>query len=362
MIDNKDITFACTGLIFKDGPFSTKKSLHSIRKFYQGSKIILSTWKDEDVSGLEGLYDELIVNDGRMDREYSTCLPECDWYPKINSYNLQQRSVSAALNKCTTKYFARFRTDFVLTGRCFVKNYEEGLRLFYMRTQGNIAFEQKVLIHSMGTINPLQSNLPMAHHPSDVLHFGLASDIKKIWTGHAMPDDISNFFTNNRNRFNNPCLFNHLFTPEQYVWLKTLDAAGISYDRPEYYLDLGAYIVDRTKKLFEDNFIVLGRKELGIASKFDSKLRSSVERFCNSDTMLKWYCEMYPLSKGSKYLLKFRNSVDRAKRRLAELAAPALCLYRWTNSLLSLIASCVNIPARYLRYLHHAERYGQTHA
>ena len=57
MIETKDIAVVVQGAIDKE---NTPKCLMSIRKFLPDAEIILSTWEDSDVAGLD--YDNLLLN------------------------------------------------------------------------------------------------------------------------------------------------------------------------------------------------------------------------------------------------------------------------------------------------------------
>ena len=56
-IQNKDITIVVQGPV---DPVNTPKCIASIRKYFKGSKIILSTWEGTDTYGLD--FDERYRN------------------------------------------------------------------------------------------------------------------------------------------------------------------------------------------------------------------------------------------------------------------------------------------------------------
>ena len=104
-IENKDIT-----IVFQ-GPISdkfTKKCLLSARKFFPEAHILLSTWRDSNVNGLD--FDTLILNDDpgtnlMMSGKYqSNCFRQI-----ISSCN--------GLKACKTKYVLKIRTDICLTNK-----------------------------------------------------------------------------------------------------------------------------------------------------------------------------------------------------------------------------------------------------
>ena len=265
MIKDEEITFIVTGKIFYNKNI-TLKSLKSIKKYFPSSTIILSTWEDENTNELEQFCNKIIKNKP-LTKHISACLPECDWYPKYNSYNSQQLSVSTALKICNTKYVVRLRSDFILTKKSFLNYYN-----FYknLLPHSSTIFKDKIIIYSCGTINPFCDVLPLPQHPSDLFFFGLREDLCEIYNGNFIPDEIANYYSKNKDK-TNPCLFNHLYTPEQYLWLQTLDNKKVNYKKPLNYYDIDETIKEETLKFFIDNFIILDSKQIGIISKFDKK-------------------------------------------------------------------------------------------
>ena len=272
MIENKDITFICAGKIFTKHHL-TLNCLKSIRKYFPQSKIILSTWQDENISGLENFYDGIILNQSPKSVG-SACVPECSWYPKENSYNHQQLCVSKALEYCNTPYTVKFRTDFVFNNNKFIKYYEEFLDILGCKAK---FFKQKVVIYSYGTLNPLVDKIPLPQHPSDLFFMGLTDDIKSLYDGRYISDEIANYYTNHQDE-KNPCLFNHLYTPEQFLWLQFLDKSGVTYKKPKNYFDISDDICNETIKFFIENFIVFDPAHLGFTSKFDKIFGYKKER------------------------------------------------------------------------------------
>ena len=307
IIEKSEITFVCTGHVFNEGEFTTKKSLQSVRQYFPESKIILSTWEDEDLSTVADLYDELVLNK-KVPLKYSCCLPKCDWYPKLNSYDSQQLSTYSGLVKTKTKYAVRLRTDFILSNDCFLKNYIELLSVFDGEFNKKKVFKQKVLIHQTGTISPYTTDLPLIHHPSDIFHFGLTEDLLKLWSNTPIPDEVANFFSILETNIANPCLFNHQFTPEQYLWLVTLDKANIKYKRPSYYLSYDKEMVEDQDELFLTNFLILDEIALGVQSKFDRKLLPYTHRFYNFCLYVSNYKRQFKTFNGNKLVNFIRYS------------------------------------------------------
>ena len=246
-VSPRDITFVCTGKIIGKGRYATARSLRSVRKYFPEAEIVLSTWEGEDLSGLDGLYDRLVLNK-KMEPEYSAHLESCPWKAP-NTYDLQQYSVNRGLKACRTKYAVRWRTDFVLQNGDFLKNYNTFNRLFDMYEADCRIFEQRVLIHKTLTVNPHAPDLAFAQHPADLFHFGLTEDLLRLWDGRPMPKGVYDFFCRGAGQ-PNPCRFASRYIIEQYLWVALLEKAGKAAAVPEYYLATSPRLKELTDLAF----------------------------------------------------------------------------------------------------------------
>lgn len=286
-VSPRDITFVCTGKIIGKGRYATAGSLRSVRKYFPEAEIVLSTWEGEDLSGLDGLYDRLVLNK-KMEPEYSAHLESCPWKAP-NTYDLQQYSVNRGLKACRTKYAVRWRTDFVLQNGDFLKNYNTFNRLFDMYEADCRIFEQRVLIHKTLTVNPHAPDLAFAQHPADLFHFGLTEDLLRLWDGRPMPKGVYDFFCRGAGQ-PNPCRFASRYIIEQYLWVALLEKAGKAAAVPEYYLATSPRLKELTDRFFVSNFLIFDQKMLGAVSKFDKMQRKqqyrffSFRHFCNEYT------------------------------------------------------------------------------
>lgn len=286
-VSPRDITFVCTGKIIGKGRYATARSLRSVRKYFPEAEIVLSTWEGEDLSGLDGLYDRLVLNK-KMEPEYSAHLESCPWKAP-NTYDLQQYSVNRGLKACRTKYAVRWRTDFVLQNGDFLKNYNTFNRLFDMYEADCRIFEQRVLIHKTLTVNPHAPDLAFAQHPADLFHFGLTEDLLRLWDGRPMPKGVYDFFCRGAGQ-PNPCRFASRYIIEQYLWVALLEKAGKAAAVPEYYLATSPRLKELTDRFFVSNFLIFDQKMLGAVSKFDKMRRKqqyrffSFRHFCNEYT------------------------------------------------------------------------------
>lgn len=330
-IKEEDITFVCTGKIFTKGIFTTKKSLQSVRKYFPKSKIILSTWEGEDLSSVQGLYNEIVVNP-LMRPTYWAHLESCPW-KALNTYDLQQYSVHKGLKACKTKYAVRFRTDFILRNRNFFKEYLRFNKIFNKYEADCQIFEERVLIHETLTINPHIGDLGFTQHPADVFHFGLTSDLLKLWDGGVMPRSVYNYF-NEGHQEPNPCFFASQYIIEQYLWVALLERCGKTAGVPDYYLAKNSELIELTDRFFISNFIILDEKLLGISSKFDKIQYSQKYRFFS----LRHFCERYlnfidKCSENVKNIIKLCDDIEKSRNDMITFLIPFQKIYNMiTNS------------------------------
>lgn len=319
-VSEKDITFVCTGKILNTGKFTTYKSLKAIRRYFPQSKIILSTWAGEDMSQIDGLYDEIIINK-KMLPQYSAHLESCPWKAP-NTYDLQQYSVYKGLQACKTKYAVRMRTDFILQNRNFLDNYNRYNRVFDAYEADCKIFDQRVLIHETLTINPHAQNLGFVQHPADIFHFGLKEDLLKLWNSKPMPQAVYNYF-NEGHHEQNPCCFASQYIIEQYLWVSLLERSNKKSCVPCYYLESSSRLIELTDRFFVSNFLIFDETKLGIKSKFDKIQYSQKYRFFS----FKHFCQEYidhvdKYNKTVKNILKFYSYEEKYKNAIKDFSFP----------------------------------------
>lgn len=325
-VSPRDITFVCTGKIIGKGRYATARSLRSVRKYFPEAEIVLSTWEGEDLSGLDGLYDRLVLNK-KMEPEYSAHLESCPWKAP-NTYDLQQYSVNRGLKACRTKYAVRWRTDFVLQNGDFLKNYNTFNRLFDMYEADCRIFEQRVLIHKTLTVNPHAPDLAFAQHPADLFHFGLTEDLLRLWDGRPMPKGVYDFFCRGAGQ-PNPCRFASRYIIEQYLWVALLEKAGKAAAVPEYYLATSPRLKELTDRFFVSNFLIFDQKMLGAVSKFDKMQRKQQYRFFSFRHFCNEYTEHVDRHNDKvKDILKLYAYKDTLKALRRDFGAPFVCAGR----------------------------------
>lgn len=201
-IDSCQISVVVQGPIY---PNTTPACLKSLRKILPLCEIILSTWEGSDVNGLD--YDILVLNkDPGSTRMFV--------HDNANKYNLNRQIVSTqgGLGKVTKKYTLKFRTDFILRSSKFL----EYIDAFTDRSD-NWKITAKRIVMPMGT-----QPYCKVFHPTDVISFGLTSDIKNLWSCKLPSTELSDWFLNHRLPFfadNKVCM---KIGAEMYIWSELL--------------------------------------------------------------------------------------------------------------------------------------------
>ncbi len=253
MIDFKDITVVVQGPVqtFHDReqePGITRKCLESVRKHLPGSIIILSTWPDQNLEGLD--YDELVISEdpGSNIRYFSL-----DGTPQRFNNNRQIVSSREGLKRVSTRYAVKLRSDNFLTGSQFVSL----LQKFPLRSQQYKFFDERVVVSNVFT-RKYAKGYPVAFHLSDFFYFGLTTDLKIIWDLTLYPDANDKEFkvqASHRNDFEIDCT--------QMLWLSALR----KFD-PEVklnnLLDRKNDALSHSNKIYANNVIIASPEDLGL--------------------------------------------------------------------------------------------------
>lgn len=176
MIDFKDITVVVQGPVqtFNDRPQEpniTTKCFNSIRQLLPGATIILSTWPNQDLSGLD--YDELVIS---PDPGANSRNQKLDGTPQWYNNNRQIVSSVEGLKRVTTKYAVKLRSDNFLTSNGFVALQQQ----YPKRCEQDCFLKERVVVSDVFT-RKYAKGFPVAYHVSDFFYFGLTEDVLALW-------------------------------------------------------------------------------------------------------------------------------------------------------------------------------------
>lgn len=166
MIKNSDITIIVQGPYYKN---ITDLVLKNIYRIFKGSKLIFSTYKNDELNNSLKNKFNLIINKTPDKTPMS--------FEPIRFYNYcgQIRTTLSGLKNVKTNYCLKTRSDVIINNRNFLKYYNK-----FKKTNPDFKIlEEKVIISSFNTIDPRKYPLPF--HFSDWFYFGKKNDLLKIF-------------------------------------------------------------------------------------------------------------------------------------------------------------------------------------
>ena len=272
-----DISISEVSIVMQ-GPITdiTNDNLIIIRQNFPDIQIILSTWKSDNYKCIQSsYYNELVLNDD----------PGFIPYP-IGNCNRQIVSTFNGLEKVSSKYVLKLRTDSVLYNSSFLLLYKNKISRYNV-------FKNPILILSLYAKDP--TKWQVLFHISDIFFFGLTSDIKNL--------------------YNIPLASYQFLTPEQYIfsnYLKNIKRTNISemYEisfkkilMSELYISNSFILIDYTDQYF---LSISTEKQV---ETYISIFKKPFYDLYNSNTINKLYSSNYYLiTRAMKiYILHFYN-------------------------------------------------------
>ena len=187
----------------------TLQSLQSVRRFLPNAQIILSTWENSDIEGLE--YDELVIN------------PDPGTTNDIRPLNVNRQIVSTinGLKIATRKYALKLRSDMILEGTGFISFWGK----YTERAEALKILDERVVVADLGTVNPKRGGF--LFHPTDWCFFGMKDDLLKIFDIELCNEkEVINYFSLHEKPSQRRGAFldanNKRFSSEQFIWLSFL--------------------------------------------------------------------------------------------------------------------------------------------
>ena len=171
MLDDAEITFVVQGSqYYVKGCNKTVLAINSIRKFYPKSTIIFSTSDLEVDSAIEADLTIQIADVGS--------LPFKSGKP-INT-NRQLASTKAGLDRVTTKWVCKTRSDVIFTNKADLLNFLEKY-YFSQKVIPKLVSNHKILVSSINT-KIFNIKDEYVNHVSDWFYFGELNDIRSLFS------------------------------------------------------------------------------------------------------------------------------------------------------------------------------------
>lgn len=295
-IRNDEITFVVQGAIDK---INTPVCLNLIRRHFKGSAIILSTWENSDVEGLD--YDNLVLNEDPGGFSFSE-----KFYDNTNRQIISSRNGIAASN---TEYTCKIRSDVALLSNRFVNYFDK-----FKRTSGKYEVYEKRIITYVFPSKFQHEDEITPFHICDWLFFGRTKDLRKMFDIELIEEENCAFnggvFPSNAPErfYKNP----QKYFPEQYICYKALEKEYPAIGFHHRFCN-DKKIVDVSNEFIANNYCILCDFQMPLY--FMKKNRNeycnlSYEYWNNSISYFKWldlykqYCDSdfsYPTYKRTIY-------------------------------------------------------------
>lgn len=270
-LKSSDITFVVAGLILEEGEFATIHCLRSIRCFYPDSTIILTTWKGQDISGIDDLFEECLILDIPKEKP---AYANCEGHPLSNkpyTVNRQQFMMHTALLKVKTEYCVRLRSDYVLTRDKMIQYYETFSTVFSKSDARYQFLQNRILTHNFFMTRPDLVGGGFSFAVSDCFHFGKTEDLLKLWDGHQETYSDLTYFRNGKNKhLNNIDMLGSRYNAEQSFLMSPIKKYLPFIELPTYYRDNEKHsFIFESQKVIVSNFLIGNSEQIGLKCKFD---------------------------------------------------------------------------------------------
>lgn len=305
-INFEDISVVVQGPIDK---LHTAKCLKNIRKKLPGAKIVLSTWEDSEVEGLE--YDTIV---------YSKDPGPSFVGSFVNNVNRQIVSTKNGLDAVNTKYAIKIRSDIMLHSNKFLNYFDK----FNNKSEEFNIFEKRIITY-IYTTKFIFFGEAAPFHVGDWFYFGLASDLRKLFDIPIQNNEEDEYFgkgfpDHQYVAYRAPFRYH----PEQYIGYHALKAAHPEV-KFEHRYDISDKIIATSRKFFANNFIVLSHFQLPIT--LMKKNRNEYKGYSNLywkgcinffkwEKLYKYYCDPTHETSRLKYILyllyvNFRHAISK---------------------------------------------------
>ncbi|MEI0799465.1 WavE lipopolysaccharide synthesis family protein, partial [Brachyspira intermedia] len=269
-IQSKDVSVIVQGAI--DQKY-TANCLKSIRKYLPDSEIILSTWENSNVDGLD--YDVLVFNKDPGSNDLIRKYP----HPHINNINRQIVSSNNGFCKASRKYGLKLRSDMILTGNVFLQYYSK----FKDDITSNSFFTQRILVNNLASIYS-------PYNVGDWWVFGLTKDLKEFYNIPLYDYKINKeYFFEENNYYKRPKFADIVtrYIPETWIIIQNI----LKYKKDVHFLhhyDVNELNTKINIDFITNNLICLEEQLSNIVlCKATNMNNPAIYKYCIS--FIKWY-------------------------------------------------------------------------
>lgn len=236
----EDISFVVQGPIVRSPLVTTAGVCASIRRYFPGAEIILSTWEGSDVEGVD------------CDRLVTSADP--GQLPFAQNTNRQIVSARAGIEQATRPMVMKTRTDILFTSNAVLSYWG----IWQKRAEQLRLTRERILVPHVYQRKPSYL-YPTAFHPTDWCFFGLREDVALLFDiPRLTPQDAvcavsANPLTRIHWWWSDECTY---AAPEQYIWVSALRKRfnEIAFEQFFHLTPLSLY---QTELSFANNLVIL---------------------------------------------------------------------------------------------------------
>lgn len=277
----RDLTFCIQGpLIDEEGKNRAQNLFGSIAKHFPQSEVIVSSWEDQREHSFPGPKFIFSSDPGSGLRRLKG---------GHNNINRQIVSTQAALELVTTSYAAKVRSDLLFKNNNIIRF----LRLIGpgLRKSNNLSLlSGRVLVIDRHTYSPKKiSPVAIPLHISDVMQFGLTSDLKKLWSIPLMSNQEEEFFLSSALTNSDTSIHLPRYRAEQYFWMQAILNSAHSHVISDQWDGFAASLPFESESFMSDNIVPAKARSLGITSqKYVWKITDDIVTSTFAFTFMDW--------------------------------------------------------------------------
>lgn len=249
MIDSSKISVIIQGPIFRDENhlLTTKHVIESVNSILPHAEIILSTWKNSDISDL--VFDKLILNNDPGN--FMVLLEGNEFELNLNRQILSTRN---GLLMASRQYAIKLRTDTIIKNSKFLQYYMK-----FSDFDETFRFvESRIITSNISSFSPMKSK--RLFNPGDHFFFGLATDLLNYF-------DLKLLNLKDINRFSiSSNLIDHekILSSEQYIFINFINKfLKVHFS---YLNQFNKNLREISEKIIANNLVIVDNLRLGIES------------------------------------------------------------------------------------------------
>lgn len=256
ILDCREITFCICGRLSEE---YLQRCIGSIRKFFPGASIIISTWSDKATREIAQKFHEKVDTIVYCDDPGSPLRNPVKGL--LHNVNRMIVTGKEGLVAVKTPYVMKLRADLEFTSRNLLNTYgaySNGL-------------EAQVLVSNQTSIDARRGN-KMMYHLCDWYYFGPTKVISEIFNVAHMPDEYCDWYARHKKPEDSIDKGNQSrFMAEDWVISQYL--GGKSKVEHQFYLDYSDAELLVWEKHIHDEFIVLPNEVVGVVNQKFPKIR-----------------------------------------------------------------------------------------